>query len=134
MRKRNFQSKDFLEELDENLTDLADRITHQKPRKKKRIVPKNSLDNRPPWNNGKQRRTRKSQLLKIDTRIEGYDDVDEKGKIRRRDPVSYENKNKARIEQVRFWNAITDPILYHISQEALTKQWMESLRGGHYEN
>ncbi|PAV83388.1 hypothetical protein WR25_16122 [Diploscapter pachys] len=97
------RSKDFLEELDEDLTDLADRITHQKPRKKKRIVQKSSLDNRPPWNN--------------DTRIEGYEDVDEKGKIRRRDPVSYENKNKARVEQ-----------------EALTKQWMESLRGGHYEN
>ena len=69
--------------------------------------------------------------MNLDTRIEGYDDVDEKGKIRRRDPVSYENKNKAKIEQVR---SFQKTIMTWKVQEALTKQWMESLRGGHYEN
>ncbi|CAB02843.2 uncharacterized protein CELE_C41G7.7 [Caenorhabditis elegans] len=58
-----------------------------------------TMDNRPPWNN--------------DTYIEGYDDVDEHGKFRKRGGGM--------------------PKTIDRQQEELTKNWTESLREQHHQ-
>ncbi|CAB3408408.1 unnamed protein product [Caenorhabditis bovis] len=76
------------------------RSDHQKqPRKSsKSRQTKSSLDNRPPWNN--------------DTYIEGYDDVDENGRYRKK-------SNGGMLKSVG-------------KPEEMAKNWTESLREGHH--
>ncbi|ETN70319.1 hypothetical protein RB195_004810 [Necator americanus] len=75
-------------------THVTIRRTHNPSRKPRQHV-KSALDNRPEWNN--------------DTKIEGYEDVDENGRYRRRGVELNRAKTKA-------------------EQEELNQAWLNSLR------
>ncbi|CAD6184293.1 unnamed protein product [Caenorhabditis auriculariae] len=76
----------------------ADRFAPSNNQKSSKVSTqkKSTLDGRPPWNS--------------DTYIEGYDDVDEKGHIRRK-YVAVENKTRSQAQQ-----------------DELNQSWTHSLR------
>ncbi|KAF1768643.1 hypothetical protein GCK72_000455 [Caenorhabditis remanei] len=71
----------------------------KRSRSRKAPPTRSTIDNRPPWNN--------------DTYIEGYEDVDEHGKFRKRGGGMPKTNDR--------------------QQEELTKNWTESLRDKHHQ-
>ncbi|CAL2030664.1 unnamed protein product [Caenorhabditis brenneri] len=71
----------------------------KRSRSRKAPASRSTIDNRPPWNN--------------DTYIEGYEDVDEHGKFRKRGGGMPKSNDR--------------------QQEELTKSWTESLRDKHHQ-
>ncbi|KAE9551102.1 hypothetical protein FO519_005680 [Halicephalobus sp. NKZ332] len=84
---------------------------HHKPQKRststnsrKKPLGKNIYDDRPAFN--------------LDTRIDGYDDVDENGRYKRQGPSQNDHTNERKKQQVH--------------QEELNEQWASSLRDNFY--
>ncbi|CAI4230253.1 unnamed protein product [Auanema sp. JU1783] len=77
---------------------MEKRLNKMKKKGKTAVI--STLDNRPPFN--------------LDTKIEGYDDIDENGRIRKR------------------WDAASSsaPLKSKIDQEKLTSEWTNGLRSG----